>query len=135
VRTILAAALLAGSLAAPALGNEAPCLPSVSRGAYHRCALDGGAIRLRSYFRRHAARVEDDLLHFNASYTLESMRDRDAWLRFGSVGGPGASALGAALFSGAVVGSAHGPLRMRAVHIGPAIFDGGGMGAGFGGRL
>jgi hypothetical protein len=134
VRTIFAAALLVGSLVAAALGDEAPCLPSVSRGAVHRCALDGGVIRQRSYFRRHAERVEDDLLHLNPPYTLESMRNRDAWLRFGGVGGPSASALGAALFSGAVVGSAHGPLRLRRVHIGPAILDGG-LGAGFSGRL
>lgn len=115
-------------------------MPSVARGAYQHCTVDGGTIRLRSYFRRHAARVEDDLLHFNTAYTLESMRDRDGWLRFGSAGGTGAASLGAAILSAAVVASAHAPRRLRPLfdrplHFGPAIFDGGGMGAGFGGRM
>lgn len=128
------AALLVVALATlPAAAS--PCLPTVARGAWRRCELDAGAMRLHSYFQRHANRVADDMLHFNRSYTLESMRERDEWLRFGTVGGPTAAAIGANLFSGAVVTSAHGPRQLRALHLGPAIFDGGGMGAGFGGRL
>ena len=136
----MVAVTLVGSLIAPAVGDAAPCLPSIARGAYQRCALDGGTIRLRSYFRRHAERVEDELLHLNAPFTLEALRDRDGWLRFGTVGGEGAAAIGAGIFSAAVVGSAHTPRVLRPLfdhplHVGPAIFDGGGMGAGFGGKL
>ena len=50
------------------------------------------------------------------------------------------TACGAGIFSTFVVGAAHTPVALRlafdrSLHLGPAIFDGGGMGAGFGGRL
>jgi hypothetical protein len=129
-----AAAIIIATLAASS-ARATPCLPAVARGAWQYCAFDGGSIRTHSYFERHAARVEGDLLRFHRAHTLESMRARDQWLRFGSVGGTGAALTGANLFSGAVVTSAHGPRQLRLLHLGPAIFEGGGMGVGFGGKL
>jgi hypothetical protein len=73
---------------------------------------------------------------------LEVRRDRDKMLEFR---GPqpaqgGSVALGAAMFGAATVLSAHAPRPVRVVfdgpvHLGPAIFDGGGMGAGLAGRF
>lgn len=127
-----------------------PCM-AVSNGANLSCALDpSGAIRPapsplwpapETYVAVHSARVERDILKFFDSYTLESMRERDTLLLYGSpVGGNNATLAGIGLFSTVVVGAAHapGPLRHlfdHALHLGPAIFDGGGMGAGFGGNL
>jgi hypothetical protein len=94
-----------------------------------------------TYFERHYARVEHDMLFFDHGYTLERMRERDALSLYGPTPGTTMStALGIGLFSGVVVSAAHTPpfLRFaydRSFHVGPAIFDGGGMGAGFGGHL
>ena len=49
-------------------------------------------------------------------------------------------ALGSMVMGAAVVLAAHAPKRVRAivdgpVHVGPALFEGGGMGAGVGGRF
>ena len=49
-------------------------------------------------------------------------------------------AMGSAVMGAAVVLAAHAPTRLRAVvdgpvHVGPALFEGGGMGAGVGGRF
>lgn len=73
---------------------------------------------------------------------LEVRRDRDKMLLFR---GPqpsqgGAVGLGAAMFGATTILSAHAPRPLRVafdgpVHLGPAIFDGGGMGAGIAGRL
>ena len=73
---------------------------------------------------------------------LEVRRDRDKMLLFR---GPqpsqgGAVGLGLAMFGATTILSAHAPRPLRVVfdgpvHLGPAIFDGGGMGAGIAGRL
>ena len=97
--------------------------------------------RPESYFEQHSARVERDLLRFQQGYTLDRMRERDSLELYGPTPGNGASTVaGAGIFSAVVVGAAHTPnlLRFafdRSLHLGPAIFDGGGMGAGFGGHL
>ena len=49
-------------------------------------------------------------------------------------------AVGTSLFVGSMISAAHAPRRMRflfdrSVHLGPALFPGGGMGAGVGGYL
>lgn len=94
-----------------------------------------------SYFEQHSARVERDLLSFRHGYTLQQMRERDTLQLYGPTPGTSAStAAGIGVFSAVVVAAAHtpAPLRFafdRSLHVGPAIFDGGGMGAGFGGRL
>jgi hypothetical protein len=94
-----------------------------------------------SYFEQHSLRVERDLLMFQRGYTLERMRDRDTLELYGPTPGSATStAAGIGIFSAIVVSSAHtpAPLRFafdRSLHLGPAIFDGGGMGAGFGGSL
>ena len=73
---------------------------------------------------------------------LEVRRERDKMLLFrGSQPAQGGSvALGVAMFGAATILSAHAPRALRVVfdgpvHLGPAIFDGGGMGAGVAGRL
>jgi hypothetical protein len=119
-----------------------PCAPVRATGAELRCSLVGTRLpRPASYFEQHALRVEHDLLHFNAPYTLAQLRDRDRLRLYGpTAGGPGSIAAGIGLFGGVVLGAAHAPgaariLYDRRVHLGPAIFDGGGMGAGVGGTL
>lgn len=98
-------------------------------------------LRPPSYFQRHSARVERDLLLFHHGYTLELMRERDALELYGPTPGTMRSAaLGVGLFSSVVVAAAHAPpwLRVafdRSLHLGPAVFDGGGVGAGFGGHF
>ena len=99
------------------------------------------ALRPPTYFEQHSARVAHDLLMFQHGYTLETMRERDSLYLYGPTPGTTQStALGVGLFSAIVVSSAHTPgfLRFafdRSLHFGPAIFDGGGMGAGFGGHM
>jgi len=72
---------------------------------------------------------------------LEVRRDRDRLVLFRGPQSQGASvAIGLAMFIAATVSSAHAPRPLRVVfdgpvHLGPAIFDGGGMGAGIAGRL
>lgn len=94
-----------------------------------------------SYFEEHAARVEKDIHIFQQGYTLEQNRQRDELKLYGSTpGGATATMAGIGLFSVTVFSVAHTPAPLkfafdRAMHLGPAVFDGGGMGAGFGGRL
>jgi hypothetical protein len=94
-----------------------------------------------SYFQQHAARVERTLLMFQHDYTLESVRERDALQLYGPTpGNEAATASGIALFSTVVVGAAHTPRALGfafdgALHLGPALFAGGGLGAAFGGNL
>jgi len=80
-------------------------------------------------------------MHFNQPYTLSQMRDRDTLLLYGPPAGNATSvAAGIALFSTVVVAAAHAPAPLRVLfdrrlHVGPALFDGGGMGAGVAGQL
>jgi hypothetical protein len=72
---------------------------------------------------------------------LEVRRDRDRLVLFRGPQAQGqAVAIGLAMFGASTVLSAHAPRPLRVlfdgpVHVGPAIFDGGGMGAGVGGRF
>jgi hypothetical protein len=131
---VVAAALTA--LGAAALADEPPRVP-----VWLVAPTLPPAPRPPTYFERHYARVEHDMLFFDRGYTLELMRERDGLSLYGPTPGTNVStALGIGLFSGVVVSAAHTPpfLRFaydRALHVGPAIFEGGGMGAGFGGRL
>jgi len=71
---------------------------------------------------------------------LEVRRDRDRLVLFrGPQSQGGAVAIGLAMFAATTILSAHARRPLRAVfdgpvHFGPAIFDGGGMGAGIAGR-
>ncbi len=94
-----------------------------------------------TYFEEHSARVTRDMLKFQHGYTLETMRERDALQLYGATPGTTTSTgLGIGVLTTAVISAAHAPLPLRfafdrTFHLGPAIFDGGGMGAGFGGRI
>jgi hypothetical protein len=71
---------------------------------------------------------------------LQSARERDELLLPGGAPSMQAGAMGAMMMGAAVVVAAHMPERARgvidgAVHFGPALFEGGGMGAGVGGRF
>ncbi|HEX4461771.1 MAG TPA: hypothetical protein VIA18_27515, partial [Polyangia bacterium] len=86
--------------------------------------------------------VMRDMVSFNHSYTLEYLRDRDLLRLYGPTpGSTGGVAYGVAMFSTAVIAAAHlppGPARVifdHKIHFGPALFEGGGMGAGIGARL
>lgn len=98
-------------------------------------------LRRPSYFEQHAARVERDMLIMDHGYTLERMRERDELQLPGKTPGTSTSTtFGVGLFSGLVVSSAHTPRALqfafdRSMHLGPAILEGGGMGAGFGGAF
>ncbi len=76
-----------------------------------------------------------------AADALEVRRDRDRLLLFrGPQAQGGSVAVGLAMFIATTISSAHAPRPLRVVfdgpvHLGPAIFDGGGMGAGIAGRL
>jgi hypothetical protein len=94
-----------------------------------------------SYFERHAARVERNIHIFQHGYSLEQSRERDELRLYGRTpGSPAATMSGIGLFSFAVFSVAHTPAALdfafdRGLHLGPAVFEGGGMGAGFGGHL
>ncbi|HWE28530.1 MAG TPA: hypothetical protein VHB97_11035 [Polyangia bacterium] len=99
------------------------------------------SLRQPSYFEQHSARVERDLLLFQHGYTLDKMRERDTLELYGPTpGSTGSTTIGVGMFSAVVVTAAHTPSLLRfafdqSMHLGPAVFDGGGMGAGFGGRM
>ena len=71
---------------------------------------------------------------------LEVRRDRDRLVLFrGPQSQGGAIAIGLGMFAATTILSAHLPRPLRVlfdgpVHLGPAVFDGGGMGAGIAGR-
>lgn len=80
------------------------------------------------------------LANAKAADELALRRDRDRLLLFrGPQAQGGAIGIGLAMFAAATMLSAHAPPPFRIlfdgpVHLGPAIFDGGGMGAGIAGR-
>lgn len=135
--TLFVVAAASATLAWPALADEPPPAPQWLVAP----RLPPPSLRPPSYFERHSARVEHDMLIFQHGYTLDYMRERDTLRLYGPTPGTNASTgLGVGLFSAIVVSSAHTPLFLRfafdhALHVGPAVFDGGGMGGGFGGRL
>lgn len=104
--------------------------------------LEPHSARIHGYFEQHADLVMRDILTFNGPYTLERQRERDRLMLYGRTPGTfGSAAEGVAMFGAMVLGAAHLPGKAQmlfsnpAVHLGPAIFDNGGMGAGIGGRI
>jgi hypothetical protein len=119
-----------------------PC--AEESGAELRCGQSRGQLRMArpiSYFEAHEQLVMHDMISFNHSYTLDYLRERDTLRLYGPTpGNSGGVADGIAIFSTAVIAAAHLPGRARVifdhtVHVGPALFEGGGMGAGIGARL
>lgn len=100
-----------------------------------------------SYFEQKSAQVFASFLTFKAARTVEEdqnhvqeMRESDALLLPGGRASMESGAMGSAVMGAAIVLAAHAPDRLRPlvdgrVHVGPALFDGGGMGAGLGGRF
>ncbi len=100
-----------------------------------------------SYFEAKNEQVIRSFLLFKTAHTVEReqnllglQRERDALLLGGRAPSLQAGAMGSAVMGAAVVLAAHAPARLRAVvdgpvHVGPALFEGGGMGAGVGGRF
>src|SRR5881394_3191215 len=89
--------------------------------------LRGKASGGKSYIEHKSDQVFAAFLTFQPARTVEEQQNRLASLR--------ASAVGAMMLSASVVLAAHAPARLRpvvdgVVHLGPAVFDGGGMGAG-----
>jgi hypothetical protein len=99
--------------------------------------------RAPTYFDVHNAMVQRAFLRFSTVQApqidrLSVLRERDRLLLFGVHDTQ--AGYGAALFGAVTVFAAHapGPLRVlfdEPVHLGPAVFDQGGMGAGIGGRF
>jgi hypothetical protein len=96
-----------------------------------------------NYFAAHNDMVQRAFLKFSTVQApqvdrLQTLRERDRLLIFGvndtQVG------YGVVLFGAVTVLAAHAPAPLRAlfdgpVHLGPAVFDQGGIGAGIGGRF
>ena len=101
----------------------------------------------KSYVEHKSDQVFAAFLLFQPARTVEQQqnrlgaaRERDALLIAGGSPSTQAGAFGAMMMSATIVLAAHAPERLRpivdgAVHVGPAVFDGGGMGAGLGGRF
>ncbi|HEY2748408.1 MAG TPA: hypothetical protein VGL86_27480 [Polyangia bacterium] len=110
-------------------------------------AVMGVAHAKPSYFEERSAAVFASFLSFTAARTVEEdqnrlqqLRDREALLLPGGAASLRAGMMGSMVMGAAVVLVAHAPRRVRAivdgpVHVGPALFEGGGMGAGIGGRF
>lgn len=100
-----------------------------------------------SYVEHKNEQVMRSFLQFKTARTVEQdqnrlqqLRDRDALLLGGRAPSMQSGALGSMVMGAAVVLAAHAPAKLRAVvdgpvHLGPALFEGGGMGAGVGGRF
>lgn len=100
-----------------------------------------------SYFEQKSAQVFASFLAFKAAETVEReqnglqlARDHDALLLAGGGVSMQAGAMGSMVMGAAVVLAAHAPAKLRPlvdgpVHLGPALFEGGGMGAGVGGTF
>jgi hypothetical protein len=100
-----------------------------------------------SYFEARNEAVIRSFLVFKTAQPVEreqnlvqEARDRDQLLLGGRAQNLQSGALGSAVMGAAVVFAAHAPARVRAivdgpVHVGPALLEGGGMGAGVGGRF
>ncbi|HXU70259.1 MAG TPA: hypothetical protein VN947_13075 [Polyangia bacterium] len=100
-----------------------------------------------SYVEVHTAAVVRSFLIFKSDKGVEreqnavgEARAHDALMLGGRAPSMQSGAMGSMVMGAAVVLAAHAPARMRAVvdgpvHVGPALFEGGGMGAGVGGRF
>jgi hypothetical protein len=97
--------------------------------------------RAPSYFLEHSNRVNRSFHTFMHGNALEDLRQRDQLRLYGPTpGNMAAAGNGVAIFAGTILATAHAPEPLRVLfdrkfHVGPAIFDQGGMGAGFGGAL
>ena len=110
-------------------------------------ALVGVAHPRPSYFAERSAAVYASFLDLSRVRTTEEqqnrlgqLRDRDALMLPGGAPSLRSGMLGSMILGAAVVFVAHAPKRVRLVvdgpvHVGPALLDGGGMGAGIGGRF
>lgn len=106
-----------------------------------------GSLHKKSFVETKNEQVFASFFSFVSAHTVEERqnlvqvaRDRDALLLPGGASSFEAGALGAMVMGAAVVLAAHMPDRARVivdgpVHVGPALFAGGGMGAGVGGRF
>ncbi len=129
--TMLAAATLMLGLAGVAAADAPPSL----------------RIHARSYVETKSGQVFASFLVFSSAQTVEQQqnrlqaaRERDGLLLPGGAPSPQSAAMGAMMMGAAVVLAAHAPASVRVVidgpvHLGPALFQGGGMGAGVGGRF
>lgn len=109
--------------------------------------LGAPAPRHESYVAQKSAAVMRSFLMFKSEHTVEQeqnrlqqAREHDQLLVGGRTASLQSGALGSMVMGAAVVLAAHAPKRVRAVvdgplHVGPALFEGGGMGAGVGGRF
>jgi len=100
-----------------------------------------------SYFEKKSEQVIRSFLQLKTVHTFEReqdalglARERDALLLGGRAPSLQSGALGSMVMGAAVVLAAHAPAKLRAVvdgpvHVGPALFEGGGMGAGVAGRF
>jgi hypothetical protein len=152
----LLALLVAARAAAAPDGTPACPLPS-NAGAALRCTTVAHTNRpppasasattkvlapLPRFVAVHTARVGHSMVVLLREPTLEDARERDGlslW-RAGGVGGTRAALRGVALFTGATVFAAHAPRPLRRLvdrdlHFGPALLDGGGVGAGVAARF
>jgi hypothetical protein len=101
----------------------------------------------QTYLERKNEQVMRSFLVFKSERTVEQdqnrlheARERDALMLPGGAPSMQSGAIGAMMMGAAVVVAAHMPERARVVidgvvHFGPAMFEGGGMGAGVGGRF
>jgi hypothetical protein len=104
-------------------------------------------IHKRAYVAVKSEQVFAAFLTFASARTVEdeqnrlgAARERDALFVCGGAPSLRSGAMGAMVMGAAVVLAAHAPERLRVVvdgplHLGPALFEGGGMGAGVGGRF
>ena len=109
--------------------------------------LGAPAPRHESYVEQKNAAVMRSFLMFKSARTTEQdqnrvqqARERDELCLGGRAPSLQAGALGSMVMGAAVVLAAHAPAKIRTivdgpVHVGPALFEGGGMGAGIGGRF
>jgi hypothetical protein len=98
-----------------------------------------------SYVQAKNALVQHAFLRFRSAEAfeqqqnrLELLRERDRLQLFGVVQNEGNAGYGVAMFAAVTILAAHAPSFLRPlfdgpVHLGPAVFDNGGMGAGIGG--
>jgi hypothetical protein len=110
-------------------------------------AVMGVAHHEPTYFEERSAAVYASFLSFGTARTVEEdqnrlqqFRDRDALLLPGGAPSLQSGMMGSMVMGAAVVFVAHAPKKVRAVvdgpvHVGPALFEGGGMGTGVGGRF
>jgi hypothetical protein len=103
--------------------------------------------RAPSYVAKKNALVQHAFLRFLTMQKLEQqqnrlevLRDRDRLQLFGATQNESNAGYGVMMLAATTILAAHAPALLRPlfdgpVHLGPAVFDNGGMGAGIGGRF